>query len=183
MTEHAKIIPLTRASVRSNPFRRWALASLAFVAFGLAGCASPSQLAAGTTEQAALATLGRPTATWPLPDGGTRLQYSGQPSLQSVWNVDFDSGRRLIRTEQMMNDAAFAQIRVGQTTKRDVERDFGAPADVKYFALKQQTSFMYRYLTQGGFQAAMYVNFNPEGVVVETQSGLDPWQLGGNDRR
>jgi len=100
-----------------------------------------------------------------------------------VWNVDFDSGRRLIRTEQMMNDAAFAQIRVGRTTKQDVERDFGAPADVKYFALKQQTSFMYRYLTQGGFQAAMYVNFDPSGLVVETQSGLDPWQLGGNDRR
>jgi outer membrane protein assembly factor BamE (lipoprotein component of BamABCDE complex) len=167
-------------SVKSS-FLCWI--GLVLVALSLGGCASPAQLAPGTTEQAALAALGKPTATWPLPDGGLRLQYSGQPSLQSVWNLDFDAARRLIRTEQMMNDAAFSQIRVGKTTRQDVLRDFGQPADVQTFALKQQTSFMYRYFTQGGFQAAMYVNFDPAGIVVETQTGLDPWQLGGPDRR
>jgi hypothetical protein len=158
-------------------------AGLALLALSILACTSPGQLAPGTTEQAALAALGRPTATWPLADGGVRLQYSGQPSLQSVWNVDFDAEHRLVRAEQMMSESAFGRIRVGKTTQQEVLRDFGPPTDVMYFSLKQQTSFMYRTYIQGGFRAAMIVNFNPAGVVVETQGGMDPWERGGGNRK
>ncbi|MGH6624819.1 MAG: hypothetical protein ACREBN_12635, partial [Burkholderiaceae bacterium] len=80
-------------------------------------------------------------------------------------------------------DASFSRIVSGRTTQADVLRDFGAPADIQTFPLKQQSSFMYRYLTHGGFAAAFFVNFDPAGLVVGTQTGLDPWQLGGGDRK
>jgi len=149
----------------------------------LSGCQTPAGIATGTTEAQALASLGNPTARIPLEGGGTRLQFSGQPSQQSVWNLDFDAAGRLVRREQMMNDAAFATIRSGKSTRQDILRDFGPPADIQAFPLKQETSYMYRYYAPGGFPAAMFVNFNPTGLVVGTQTGLDPWMLGGGDRK
>jgi hypothetical protein len=153
------------------------------IAWALAGCQTPAGIANGTTEAQAVSSLGTPTARIPLANGDLRLQYSGQPSQQSVWNLDFDSAGRLVRREQMMTDAAFSTIRSGKSTQQDIVRDFGPPADVQTYPLKKETSYMYRYYMAGGFPAAMFVNFDPAGVVVGTQTGLDPYMLGGGDRR
>ena len=70
---------------------------LAFaLALLLAACASPLSLKPGTPIEEARSTLGRPTTELGLPDGGTRLQFSGQPNNQSVVNADFDAQGRLL---------------------------------------------------------------------------------------
>ncbi|MBC8088539.1 MAG: hypothetical protein H7Z40_14840 [Phycisphaerae bacterium] len=143
----------------------------------LAACATPQSLRPGTTLDEARATLGRPTGTYPLPGGGTRLQYSNQPFDQSVWNADFDAQGRLVRVEQMMTDAAFAQVRSGKDTREDVLRDFGLPAQTFDFRLQNETGWMYRYYTYGNFKAAMFVYFDPKGIVLRTEPGLDPWSI------
>jgi hypothetical protein len=148
----------------------------------LAACAAPGSLPPGTPIAAARASLGRPTAEVTLPDGGSRLQYSGQPFVQSVWNADFDSQGRLRQVEQMMTDEAFLRVRAGKDTQADVLRDFGPPADVFSYRLKNETAFMYRYYTHGGFKAAMFVYFDPAGVVKRTETGLDPWAIRDGDR-
>lgn len=149
----------------------------------LAACASPQSLKPGTTLAEARSELGRPTAEIKLPDGGTRLQYSGQPNAQSVWNVDFDAEGRLRQARQMMTDEAFMQITSGKDTRADVLRDFGPPAEVQTYRLKNETAFMYRYYTFGGFKAAMFVYFDPAGVVTRTEPGMDPWSIQDSDRR
>lgn len=149
----------------------------------LAACATPGQIQPGATEAQARAALGNPTATYKLPNGGTRLQYSGQPSVQWVWNLDFDAAGKLVSREQVLTDAAFARIVVGRDTRNDIVREFGPPADIQTYPLKQETSYMYRYYTFGGFPSAMYIAFNPAGVVTGTQTGLDPWTVGGPDRK
>lgn len=154
-----------------------------FVALTLSACATPNSVPIGATLAEAKASAGAPTATWPLPDGGTRLQYSSQPAGQTVWNLDFNPKGQLVSREQVLTDASFTRIVTGRTTRADVLRDFGPPADIQTFPLKQQSSYMYRYVTQGGFAAAFFVNFDPAGVVVGTQTGLDPWQLGGDNRK
>ena len=93
----------------------------------LAACATPLSLKPGTSIDEARLTLGRPTAELKLPDGGTRLQYSGQPFNQSVVNADFDAQGRLRVVEQMMTDESFARVRAGKDTQADVLRDFGPP--------------------------------------------------------
>jgi hypothetical protein len=149
----------------------------------LAACASPASLKPGTPMPEARASLGRPTAEIRLPDGGSRLQYSGQPNNQSVWNVDFDAQGRLRSAEEMMTDEAFLRVRAGKDTQADVLRDFGAPAEVFHYRLVNETAFMYRYYTHGRFHAAMFIYFDPAGVVKRTETGLDPWMIrNGGDR-
>jgi hypothetical protein len=148
----------------------------------LSACATPASLAPGTAVADARAALGRPTAELKLPDGGSRLQYSGQPYSQWVWNADFDANGRLRRVEQVLTDEAFLRVRSGTDTQRDVLRDFGPPADVFAYRLQNETAYMYRYYTHGSFPAAMFVYFDQAGVVKRTETGLDPWMLrdGGN---
>ena len=159
------------------------ISSAALIACLLAACGSlAGYVKPGETESAVLSRAGRPTASYPLSDGGKRLQYSGQPYNQSVWNIDVDPQGRVIRIEQMMSDEAFAHIRSGRDTSADVLREFGPPAYVYAFPMKDETAFMYRYFIQGGFYAAMFVYFDPKGVVTRTETGMDPWRINDNDR-
>jgi hypothetical protein len=147
-------------------------------------CSTPGSVKPGADEAAVRAAAGRPTAVIKLKDGGTRWQYSGQPFEQSVWNIDFDAAGRVLRTQQMMTDTAFAQIRPGKDTQADVLRDFGPPAERYSYPLAQETAVMYRYFVQGGFHAAMFVYFDPAGVVKRTETGMDPYRItDGGDRR
>ena len=143
----------------------------------LAACATPQSLAPGTTVDEARARLGKPTGRYSRPAGGSRLHYSTQPADQSVCNADFDAHGRLSRVEQVMNDAAFGRVRSGKDTQDDVLRDFGRPADMFVYKLRDESAWMYRYYTYGGFKAAMFVYFDPAGVVKRTESGLDPWAI------
>ena len=143
----------------------------------LAACATPQSLAPGTPLEQARARLGNPTGSYSLAGGGTRLQYSNQPFDQSVWNADFDAQGKLVRTEQMMSDAAFARVQSGKDTRSEVLRDFGQPAEAFNYRLRDETAWMYRYYTHGGFKAAMFVYFDPAGVVKRTETGLDPWAI------
>ncbi len=71
----------------------------------------------------------------------------------------------------------------GKDTRADVLRDFGPPAETFSFPLMDETAFMYRYFIQGGFYAAMFVYFDPRGVVKRTETGMDPWRIrDGGDR-
>jgi hypothetical protein len=143
----------------------------------LAACATPLSLKPGTSIDEARSAFGRPTAEVKLPDGGTRLQYSGQPFNQSVVNADFDAQGRLRIVEQMMTDESFTRVRSGKDTQADVLRDFGRPADTFHYRLSNETAFMYRYFTHGGFKAAMFIYFDPAGVVKRTETGMDPWAI------
>lgn len=155
----------------------------AVLALLLAACATPLSLKPGTTIAEARSAFSRPTAEIKLPDGGSRLQYSGQPFNQSVLNADFDVQGRLRIVEEMMKDEAFGRVRAGKDTQADVLRDFGTPADTFRYRLSNETAFMYRYFTHGGFKAAMFIYFDPAGVVKRTETGLDPWSiLDGGDR-
>jgi outer membrane protein assembly factor BamE (lipoprotein component of BamABCDE complex) len=151
------------------------LLSAAFSA--LAACATPQSLKPGMTVDQARAALGKPTGSYSLAGGGTRLQYSNQPFDQSVWNADFDAQGRLARVEQMMSDAAFARVQSGKDTRNEVLRDFGQPAETFDYKLRGESAWMYRYYTYGGFKAAMFIYFDPAGVVKRTETGLDPWAI------
>src|SRR4029453_5854823 len=155
--EHPALEPLHRAPVgrimaaeRSSAgviveFVRY-LFSAALIAFALSACGGFAEFVKpGEPESAVLKSAGRPTASYPLGDGGKRLQYSGQPWNQSVWNIDLNSQGQVVRVQQMMSDAAFAHIRSGSDTRADVVREFGPPAYVWEFPMKSETAFMYRY--------------------------------------
>lgn len=159
------------------------LCTAAGLALLLGACATPARVAPGTPEAAVVESVGRPTSRSVTPGVGPRLLYSQQPWGYEAWAIQFDEQGRAISSAQMLTDEQFAKIRPGQQNRADIERLFGPPADRPEFRLTNETSYMYRYLRDNAFPSAMWVYFDPAGVVRRTGGGLDPWTLGGGDRR
>ena len=99
-----------------------------------------------------------------------------------MWNADFDAQGRLAQVEQMMTDAAFARVQPGKHTTTTCCETSGNPPKLSY-KLVDEGAWMYRYFTYGGFKAAMFIYFDPAGVVKRTETGLE-WAIrdGGRDK-
>jgi len=175
-----------------------ALGALALVLL-LPGCASPARLTVGMDRAAVLATLGRPSAEYPLPpqDGGIatpaddpgepagaashRLEYVGGLA-QTAWLVDLDDGDRVTAITQGHALPRFAQVRVGVDDQSTVRRRLGTPHEVQRYALSGLTAWHYPY-RDGPWNLEMSVMFDSGGVVRRMESGPDPRFEGGADPR
>ncbi|QJW85619.1 hypothetical protein HK414_27240 [Ramlibacter terrae] len=90
--------------------------ALVFTAVLLAACAHPRNtldLPVGASREQVIARAGQPTRVLPLPGGGQRLQYSGQPMAQYAFMVDPDATGRVVRARQVLTAAEFARIEPG----------------------------------------------------------------------
>lgn len=147
----------------------------------LSACATPASIAPGTSEADTIKTLGTPTSRSITPGVGPRLLYSGQPFGFEVWALQFDAIDREISAAQMLTEVQFAKIRPGQQTRADIERLFGPPAEKFTFHLIDETAYMYRFLQDGVFKMAFWVQFNLQDIVTSTGVTLDPWSLRDGD--
>jgi hypothetical protein len=149
------------------------LSALALSAL-VAGCAGPwrmGQLSAGTPRDAVLASLGTPTRSVRLPDGGERLQYSLQPFGQQAWMVDLDAGGRLVRSRQVMTANDFHRIVPGQWTRADVEREFGPPGTVDRVASWNGPILTYRW--NDGADMFYWIYLDGADVVRRAHPGME----------
>jgi hypothetical protein len=138
------------------------------LAFGLlAGCAAPG-LPAGSTSEATTARLGRPTAEYPLPGGGRRLQYSQMPAGSAVWNLDYDSGGRLVAQDQALRNENFNRIALGQTTAEEVRWMFGPPMRITRVASFDGAVWAYRFNDLNNFRL-IHFHIDPAGIVRRVQ--------------
>jgi hypothetical protein len=147
-------------------WRRLAL-SLALAVLGLAGCMlMPERVPLGTPHAEIVQRLGRPTAEYPLPDGGRRLQYSMQPAGEYVYNLDLDASGRLRQVQQVM-DADWLQrhVQVGRWTREDALFHLGKPALVERVARFRGDVWTYRFLEAGNLRRLAHLHIDPEGVV------------------
>ncbi|RZL87413.1 MAG: hypothetical protein EOP82_26750 [Variovorax sp.] len=150
-------------------------AAVLAVALALAACASdPARLPLGSTRADALQKLGKPTATYPLPGGGERLQYSREPEGYEVNNVDLDAAGRVVAVRSALANPIFdSPIEIGKWREADVLRTFGKPYQVtrveSFDGKIWSWQFMDNYVPR-----LFYVYFNPEGVVVRYFAGDNP---------
>lgn len=142
----------------------------------LAACAHPQLIDVGTPRAEVERELGAPDAVVALPDGGTRLVYSGQPFGQEVWWMTIDASGRYAGLENVLDREHFALIRPGVSTERDVFDLFGKCAEKYVFHLKNEHAWMYRFKDGGMFDMACWVQFDTRGVVTEVGYTLDPWK-------
>lgn len=148
----------------------------AFTAAWLAaGCANPDQLAPGSARDAALQTFGIPTARYPLPNGGERLQYSRQPAGQQVYNVDLDAAGKVSSATQVLSESHFAKVPTGTWRTDDVLRQFGKPAYVSRVGNYVGDIWVYRY-NDATVNRLFYVYVDPTGLVAKTSWGDEPQQ-------
>ena len=97
--------------------RLWPVAAALLLA--LSGCAlDPTRLPLGSSRAETLHQLGQPSATYPLPGGGERLQYSRAPSGFAVNNVDLDAGGRVVSIRQELEDGMFDRTQPEATLQK-----------------------------------------------------------------
>jgi hypothetical protein len=149
----------------------------------LAACATPAQAPLGASEAQVKQQFGTPFAEVPI-DGGKRLQYVYPPMAQYGFMVDLDANGRVVRAEQVMDDAHFARLQIGKDTMATVQREFGPPSKVvTYFSTRGDPVWTYKYKQNCLWNMLMGVYFNSAGVVTRLETGPDPdFDKGSNDR-
>ena len=144
----------------------------------LGGCAlgrySPSGVPAGSPRDEILRLMGPPTATYTMPDGHERLEYTRQPAGRHTFMIDLDAGGHLARWENVLDEHHFAAIVAGMRPP-DVLRLIGPPSfTARYARPLPGTTWNYRFDT---IQRCIVfqVDFNDAtGAVLESAYPPDP---------
>lgn len=146
----------------------------------LAGCAHPQLVEMGQTQEAVIAYLGEPQAKTSMPDGTVRYTYSVQPFGQEVWWVFIDGNGKVISREQGLQEKYFKLLTPGKSTEADVWALWGRCAQKYEFHLVNEHAWMYRYKAAGGFDMAVWPQFDNNGILRSLEVTQDPWK--NNDR-
>ncbi|RYF43922.1 MAG: hypothetical protein EOO27_43935 [Comamonadaceae bacterium] len=144
------------------------------LASGLAGCAiDPTRLPPGATRAEALQRLGQPTATYPLPGGGERLQYSRAPAGFEVNDVDLDASGRVTVVRQVLDERWFpVDIQSDVWREADVLRNYGRPFEVTRVSSFDGVVWSWRYKLMNT-PRFLYIYIDPQGVVRRWHTGDD----------
>jgi hypothetical protein len=130
---------------------RAALLVLATLAF--AGCAvrpfAPTGVPAGAPRDEVLRIMGPPTATYAMPDGHERLEYSRMPFGKHTFMIDLDGAGRMARWEDVLDERHFAAIQPGMS-RADVLRLIGPPSFTSIYH-RPEPGFTWNY----GFEAPL----------------------------
>ncbi|CAN5872519.1 hypothetical protein BH11PSE8_BH11PSE8_11430 [soil metagenome] len=148
-----------------------ALAAAALAMTALAGCAVvlPGSLPPGTSIDQARRSFGGPMGEYPLADGGRRLEFPG--GYRQTLMVDFDAAGRLVRSEQVLDEANFSDIVPGMA-REEVLMRIGHPVYV--FAVPRQHLQVWNYRFFRGDCVWFQVSVGDEGTVTEAGMGTDP---------
>lgn len=146
----------------------------------LSGCAHPQLVEMGQTQEDVIAYLGEPQAKTPMPDGTVRFTYSVQPFGQQVWWLFIDQSGRVVSREQGLQEKYFKMLTSGKSTEADVWALWGKCAQEYEFALVDEHAWMYRFKDNGGFDMAVWPQFDKSGVMQSMDVTEDPWK--NNDR-
>jgi hypothetical protein len=148
---------------------------LTVVASGLAGlvaCASltPISLPMGTPIDQARHRFFGPSNEYPLRDGATRLEYL---QGKQTFMLDFDASGKLVASQQVLDEAHFAEIKPGMA-EADVRTRLGRPVQV-YGVGWQQLQHVWSYRYWGGDCVWFQVSISDATRrVTEAGNGSDP---------
>jgi hypothetical protein len=145
----------------------------ALAALVLCACASiaPGGLPAGTPIAEARASFLGPTGEYPLPNGGTRLEFARGAFGKQTFMLDFDASGRLVTSQQVLTEANFASIDPGLPAQ-EVRMRLGRPAEVFNVPWQRLQVWNYRYWP--GDCVWYQVSIGPDGRVTESNYGTDP---------
>ncbi len=150
-----------------------AAAALALgLTLALAGCATVGSTAPGTPVDEVQARHGRPTAVYPRPEGGERLEYGAGSFGVHTWMVDVDASGRLLASTQVRNEAVFETLRPGMTRDEVLFR-IGHPSQVR--TLPRQNHELWSYLYENPFCLWYQVSIDRQtGRLVSSGNAIHP---------
>ncbi|MEO8057963.1 MAG: hypothetical protein ABI671_06530 [Burkholderiales bacterium] len=152
------------------------------LAAALAGCAAlaPASAPLGTPIAEVRRGSFGPTGEYPLPGGGTRLEFAQGSFGKQTWMMDFDAQGKLVSKEQVLTEANFARIVPGMPGSEVLMR-LGRPAHV--FSVPRQKIQVWNYRFFGGDCVWFQVSVSNAGPVTEAGIGMDPACDGPNNAR
>ena len=157
---------------RPSLFVRASLLALGAVA--LYGCTvlAPAALPNGTPIADARGRLAGPVAEYPLPNGGTRLEFAQGSYGREKHMLDFDASGRLVATTQVLTEAMLNRMVPG-TPRDEVRLQLGRPAAM--FAVPWQKLHVWNYRFAGGDCVWFQISISDVTQrVTEASTGLDP---------
>ena len=149
----------------------------------LCGCSvlAPAALPIGTPIADARSRLAAPVAEYPLPSGGTRLEFAQGLHGREKHMLDFDASGRLVATRQVLTQANLARMVPG-TPRDEVLLQVGRPATT--FAVPRQKLQVWNYRFAGGDCVWFQISISDvTGRVTEGSTGIDPACDAPNERR
>lgn len=141
----------------------------------LCACAAilPAPVNIGDSESDLLAKRGNPTHRYQ--DGKDQLlEYALGPWGQKTYMARINESGKVISFEQVLTNAKFATIKVGEATKNDVLRTIGAPTETSYLSLTDLEVWSYPYKESNVWNSMMHVHFDRAGIVRKMLNGPDP---------
>ena len=160
--------PASRVDRRHARTRPVLCALLACWLLAATACALPSSLESGDRLDDTRQRLGAPAIEHATPDGGRRLLY---PVGLQTYALEFDPQGRLLRSENVRDEAHFARIAAGMS-REQVRLQLGEPSRVWAVRYRDQTVWSYSF--EGPFCLQFHVGLTPQGVVDDTSYGPDP---------
>lgn len=149
----------------------WALA--AACSMGLMGCAAPEWQKPGTPAAQIAQDLGPAHVRVALPDGTQRWVYSRQPAGQQVFHLLFDAQQRLLRVEQVLQEASFQKLQPGTDNRQSVFSTFGKPALIEGVGNFKGDIWTYR-IRENSIDRQAHVFIDPQGVVQRVMFTDEP---------
>lgn len=137
----------------------------------LVACAGPGSLKVGDPEELVRQRLGRPSGEHVLTSGERRLEYAAGAYGKQTYMVDVDAQGRLVRWENVLDEAHFNRIHAGMT-REQLREQLGPPSRVWGVRYHDQTIWSYRYEVL--FCQMFNVGITPQGTVEDTSFGPDP---------
>lgn len=142
---------------------------LAWLATALlaAGCASYDGrgLGPGVSAQEVRQLMGAPAAIYPDAQGGQRWAYPRGPAGLHTYMARIDASGRLSRIDQVLDQAFFAQLRIGQDRQSEVLALLGPYWQSAYFERQKELVWTWRFRNVWGNPAQLHVTFNEAGLV------------------
>ena len=153
---------------------RCAPIAAASLATALLGCAelAPGGLAPGTPIAKARQALFGPTGEYPLPGGGTRLEFARGSFGKRTDMLDFDRNGLLVSSQQVLTEPNFATITPGMP-EQEVLMRLGHPAHA--FNVQWQKLHVWNYRYHDGDCVWFQVSISDATRrVTEAGMGADP---------
>jgi hypothetical protein len=139
----------------------------------LAACAGYSPpVKNGQTADEVTQSMGRPTARYPAPGGGERIEYARGPAGKQTYMIDMDASGHVTGWTQVLTEPNFESLKIG-TLQQDVLFKLGRPSSRMRVRFKDSDVWSYRYESMG-YCRWFQVSIGGTGKVVDTGYGPDP---------
>ena len=152
--------------------RIWTTLTVLLAIAVLAGCASPTAFAPGSSIVDVRARAGTPTDIRFDRNGDELWEYARGPMGYETYLVRIGVDRKVKEVTQLLTDDQLAKIAPGTMTKADVKHLLGRPSDQTFTGAG--TVWSWRYRKTGVQPGWLLVTFNPDNTVKERIAIIDP---------